>query len=136
MDNLYNAKADVADRIKAITNKDFVVYHEDVCDKETMHKIFSEHKVDTVIHFAGYKAVGESVKKPIMYYENNLISTLVLCDTMKKYECKNLVFSSSATVYGDPSVIPWNENSQLGPTTNPYGSTKLMIENILRGVYT
>ena len=133
---MYNAKADVADRIKTITNKDFVVYHEDICDKEAMHKIFSEHKVDAVIHFAGYKAVGESVKKPIMYYENNLISTLVLCDMMKKYGCKNLVFSSSATVYGDPSVIPWDENAQLGPTTNPYSSTKLMIENILRDVYT
>jgi len=136
VDNLYNAKADVADRIKTITNKDFVVYHEDVCDKEAMDKIFREHKVDAVIHFAGYKAVGESVKKPIMYYENNVGSTLVLCDAMSKYGCKNLVFSSSATVYGNPERIPIDEECRLGPTTNPYGSTKLMVENILRDVYT
>ena len=99
-----------------------------------VNKIFDENEIDAVIHFAGYKAVGESVSKPIMYYMNNINSTLVLCDVMRKHNCKKLVFSSSATVYGNPKVLPIKENSELS-TTNPYGSTKLMIENILRDIY-
>lgn len=136
VDNLYNAKAEVEEKIKTITGKDLLVYHDDICDKYAMHKIFSDNKIDAVIHFAGYKAVGESVKKPIMYYENNLVSTLVLCDVMRNHGCKKLVFSSSATVYGDPERIPIDEECRLGPTTNPYGTTKLMIEQILRDIHT
>lgn len=136
VDNLYNSKKETADKIRKITGKEFSVYFIDVCDKEAMKVIFTENDIDAVIHFAGYKAVGESVSKPIMYYENNLISTLSLCDAMQNHGCKNLVFSSSATVYGNPERIPIDEECRLGPTTNPYGSTKLMIENILRDVYT
>ena len=135
VDNLYNSQKDVKDKISAITGKSFPVYYDDVCDKDAMNKIFDENNIDAVIHFAGYKAVGESVKKPIMYYENNLVSTLVLCDAMRNHGCKNLVFSSSATVYGDPERIPIDEECRLGPTTNPYGTTKLMIEQILRDIY-
>lgn len=135
IDNLYNAKVEVKDKIKTITGRDFSVYIEDARNREALEKIFAEHKIDAVIHFAGYKAVGESVRKPIMYYENNLVSTLVLCEVMSKFGCKKLVFSSSATVYGEPERVPIDEECRLGPTTNPYGSTKLMIEQILRDVH-
>lgn len=134
IDNFSNSKKDVLEKIKKITHKDFKFYEGDVCDESIMNKIFDENKIDAVIHFAGYKAVGESVSKPIMYYMNNINSTLVLCDVMQKHNCKKLVFSSSATVYGNPKVLPIKENSDLS-TTNPYGSTKLMIENILRDIY-
>lgn len=134
IDNFSNSKRDVLDKIKTITNKDFKFYEGDVCDEKIMNKIFDENEIDVVIHFAGYKAVGESVSKPIMYYMNNVNSTLVLCDVMRKHNCKKLVFSSSATVYGNPKVLPIKEDSELS-TTNPYGSTKLMIENILRDIY-
>ena len=130
VDNLSNSEIDVIDKIKKITGKDFKFYQEDVCDEEALEKIFSEEKVDAVIHFAAYKAVGESVKLPIMYYENNLGSTLKLCKVMKKYGCKKFVFSSSATVYGSPKSLPIKEDFPLS-TTNPYGTTKLMIEQIL-----
>lgn len=135
VDNLYNAKIEVKDHIKKITDKDIIYYNADVCNQEAMKKIFDENTIDAVIHFAGYKAVGESVKKPLEYYHNNLLSTLILCDEMRNHQCKKLVFSSSATVYGDPERIPIDEDCRLGPTTNPYGSTKLMIEQILRDLY-
>ncbi|MEG0744588.1 MAG: UDP-glucose 4-epimerase GalE [Erysipelotrichaceae bacterium] len=136
VDNLYNSKIEVVDKIKKISGKEVVFYEGDVCDEKIMEKIFCEHKIDAAIHFAGYKAVGESVKKPLMYYENNLISTFVLCKTMAKHGCFNLVFSSSATVYGNPHSVPITEDFPLGPTTNPYGTTKLMIEQILNDLHT
>lgn len=131
VDNLYNSKIDVVDKIKHITGKDVVFYEGDCCDEDTMEKIFSQHHIDAAIHFAGYKAVGESVQKPLMYYDNNLNSLLVLCKVMERHQCFNLVFSSSATVYGNPHTVPITEDFPLGPTTNPYGTTKLMIEQIL-----
>lgn len=133
VDNLYNSKKDVLDKIKTITNKDTVFYEEDCCNAEAMRKIFSEHKIDAVIHFAGYKAVGESVAKPLMYYRNNIDSTLVLLEVMKEFGCHKIAFSSSATVYGDPKSLPVQEDFPLS-TTNPYGTTKLYNEGILRDV--
>lgn len=135
IDNLYNSQADVIDKIKSITGKDVAFYESDCCDEEALETIFNEHKIDAAIHFAGYKAVGESVAKPIMYYQNNLMSTLALCKVMAKHGCKRLVFSSSATVYGNPKSVPIKEDFPLGPTTNPYGTTKLMIEQILKDLY-
>lgn len=135
IDNLYNSQADVVEKIEEITKKSVKFYEGDCCDEAILEKIFSDHKIDAVIHFAGYKAVGESVQKPIMYYENNLMSTLALCKVMAKHGCKKLVFSSSATVYGNPNSVPIHEDFPLGPTTNPYGTTKLMIEQILRDVF-
>ena len=134
IDDLSNSKEDVIDRIKKITNKDLDFYKGQVQDAELLNKIFKEHKIDAVIHFAGYKAVGESVKEPLMYYHNNLLSTIILCETMKKYDCKRIVFSSSATVYGKPKELPIKEDFPLS-TTNPYGTTKLMIERILGDLY-
>lgn len=136
VDNFFNSKPDVLDKIKKITGKDVKFYEVDCCDEEKMEEIFKENKFDGAIHFAGYKAVGESVAKPMMYYENNIMSTLVLCKLLSKYDCKNIIFSSSATVYGNPKSVPIKEDFPLGPTTNPYGSTKLMIENILKDIYT
>ena len=133
VDNLSNASIEVVDKIKEITGKDFIFYQKDVCDEEAMEEIFSKEKIEAVIHFAAYKAVGESVEKPIMYYENNLTSTLKLCKVMSKYGCKRFVFSSSATVYGSPKSLPIKEDFPLS-TTNPYGTTKLMIEQILKDV--
>ena len=133
VDNLYNSTIDVYDKIKEITGKEFPFYEEDVCDEAKLDKIFKKEKPDAVIHFAAYKAVGESVEKPVMYYENNLVSTMKLCKVMKKYGCKNFVFSSSATVYGSPKTLPIREDFPLS-TTNPYGSTKLMNEQILKDV--
>ena len=134
VDALYNSSIDVADKIKIITNKDFKLYIEDVCNLEKLDEIFSIERPDAVIHFAAYKAVGESVSKPIMYYRNNLTSTLNLCEVMQKYGCEKIVFSSSATVYGDPEVLPITEECKVGGVTNPYGSTKLMNEMILKDV--
>ncbi len=134
IDNLYNSNISVLDRIEKITGKEFSFYEEDVCDEEALEKIFCENKIDAVIHFAGYKAVGESVQKPIMYYENNLVSTLHLCKKMIEHNCFNLIFSSSATVYGNPEVLPITEECRVGGTTNPYGTTKLMIERILKDI--
>lgn len=135
IDNFSNSKPDVLDKIKQITNKEVTFYEGNVCDKDILNKIFKEHKIDAVIHFAGYKAVGESVSKPLMYYRNNIDSTLSLCEVMDENNCKKLVFSSSATVYGTPERLPLDENCKLS-TTNPYGSTKLYIEGILRDLYT
>lgn len=136
IDALYNSSIDVVDKIKEITGKEFKLYVEDVCNLDKLDEIFSIEKPDAVIHFAAYKAVGESVSKPIMYYRNNLVSTLNLCEVMQKYNCNKIVFSSSATVYGDPEVLPITEECKVGGTTNPYGSTKLMNEMILRDVNT
>ena len=134
IDNLSNSKKNVVDKIEKITNKKVIFYQEDVCNKEALDKIFAKEKIEAVIHFAGYKAVGESVKEPLMYYRNNLDSTMSLLETMKKYNCKKIVFSSSATVYGKPEKLPITEDFPLH-TTNPYGSTKLMIEMILNDLY-
>ncbi len=134
IDNFSNSKPDVIDKIKEITGKDFKFYGGDVCDKALLNKIFSENEIGAVIHFAGYKAVGESVAKPLMYYRNNLGSTLSLLEVMSEFNCKKLVFSSSATVYGKPKSLPIKEDFSLS-TTNPYGATKLMIEDILRDLY-
>lgn len=134
IDNFSNSKRDVLDKIKKITNKDFKFYEGNVCDKNILSTIFKENKIDAVIHFAGYKAVGESVAKPLMYYRNNLDSTLSLLEVMNDFNCKKMVFSSSATVYGEPKSLPIREDFPLS-TTNPYGATKLMIENILRDLY-
>ena len=135
VDNFYNSKPEALDNIAKITGKRPAFYEVDCCDEEAMEKVFQEHQIDGAIHFAGYKAVGESVQKPMEYYQNNLMSTLVLCQLLRKYNCKNLIFSSSATVYGNPHTVPIKEDFPLGPTTNPYGTTKLMIENILRDIY-
>ena len=135
VDNFSNSKPEVLDKIKEITKKDFKFYEVDLLDKENLDKVFSENpEIDSVIHFAGLKAVGESVAKPIEYYHNNITGTLILLDVMKKYGCKKIVFSSSATVYGNPKTVPIKEDFPLS-TTNPYGSTKLMIEQILNDVY-
>ncbi len=134
IDNFSNSKKEVINKIKSITNKDFTFYEGDVCNKDLLRKIFTENEIDAVIHFAGYKAVGESVQKPIMYYRNNIDSTLSLIEVMNEFDCKKIVFSSSATVYGSPKTLPIKEDFPLS-TTNPYGSTKLMIENILRDLY-
>lgn len=133
IDNLSNSQKEVIGFIETITKKNVTFYEGDVCNKLLLESIFKEHKIDAVIHFAGYKAVGESVKKPLKYYQNNLISTLTLLEVMEKYECKKLVFSSSATVYGNPEKLPIKEDFSLS-TTNPYGTTKLFIEQILRDV--
>ena len=135
IDNLVNSNKDVLDRIREITNKDVIFYEGSVQDRELLNKIFKENNIDGVIHFAGLKAVGESVEKPLLYYDNNLSSTLTLLEVMKENKTRIIVFSSSATVYGTPEELPIKEDSKLGPTTNPYGSTKLMIERILKDLY-
>ena len=130
VDNLSNSSIDVLEKIEEITSKRPKFYDIDVCDKEEVKKVFRVNKIDAVIHFAGYKAVGESVREPLKYYRNNLDSTLTLLEVMKKENCHNFVFSSSATVYGNPKELPIKEDFPLS-TTNPYGTTKLMIERIL-----
>ncbi|MBQ3894115.1 MAG: UDP-glucose 4-epimerase GalE, partial [Clostridia bacterium] len=132
-DNLSNSKASVIDKIEKLTGKRPAFFKCDMNNKTGMNRVFSSAHFDAVIHFAGYKAVGESVEKPLMYYENNICGTLVLLDMMKKYGVENLIFSSSATVYGIPEKCPVTESSPLS-TLNPYGRTKLMIEDILRDV--
>ncbi len=134
IDNLSNSCEEALKRVEKITGKTLTFYKEDLCDLEAVEKVFETDKFDAVIHFAGFKAVGESVAKPLAYYENNIGSTLNLCKTMSKYGCKKLVFSSSATVYGDPHAVPITEAFPLH-CTNPYGRTKLMIEEILRDLY-
>ena len=129
-DNLYNSKIDVVDRIKEITGKEIIFYKADLTDKESMRVVFENHKFDAVIHFAGLKAVGESVQKPLLYYKNNIAGTINLCELMNEYNVKRMIFSSSATVYGSPKTVPITEDFPLS-TTNPYGSTKLMLEGIL-----
>ena len=134
MDNFYNSKPESLKRIKEITGKDFKFYETDMCDSDGVCRIFEECKpIDAVIHFAGLKAVGESVKKPLQYYSNNITGTLKLVEAMKKYDCKKIVFSSSATVYGMNNPVPYKEDMPTS-ATNPYGYTKVMIEQILRDV--
>ena len=134
IDNLSNSKLEVVDKIQEITGKNIKFYEGDVASKELMEKIFSENDIKAVIHFAGYKAVGESVAKPLKYYNNNLESTINLLEVMNEFNCKKIVFSSSATVYGKPETLPIKEDAHLS-TTNPYGTTKLMIEMILKDLY-
>lgn len=133
VDNLSNSKIEMCDKIKEITGKDFKFYKVDLLDKENLRKVFEENEISEVIHFAGLKAVGESCEKPIEYYHNNITGTLILLELMKEFNCKKIVFSSSATVYGNPKTVPIKEDFPLS-TTNPYGSTKLMIEQILTDV--
>ena len=135
LDNFSNSKQNVLDKIKEITNKDFKFYEIDYLDRKSLEKIFEENEIESVINFAGYKAVGESVKKPLEYYENNVSGAIILLETMKKYNVKKFIFSSSATVYGEPERIPITENCKTGGTTNPYGTTKLFIEQILQDLY-
>lgn len=134
IDNLSNSKKEVIESIKTITKKDFQFYEGDVKDTELLKRIFTENKIDAVIHFAGFKAVGESVQNPLMYYRNNIDSALSLLETMKEVKCKKIVFSSSATVYGNPQSLPIKETFPLS-AANPYGNTKLIIENILKDLY-
>lgn len=131
IDNLSNSKPEALNRVRAITGRDFAFYQQDVRDESALKNIFREHQIDAVIHFAGLKAVGESVAMPLEYYRNNLDSTMVLCEVMRQAGCKRLVFSSSATVYGVPEHVPITEDSPLF-CTNPYGWTKFMNEQILR----
>ena len=135
IDNFSNSKKEVLDKIRKITGKDFKFYEMDYLDKEKLEKVFEENKIDAVLNFAGYKAVGESVQKPIEYYKNNISGCLELLETMKKHGVKKFIFSSSATVYGDPETIPITEECKTGGTTNPYGTSKLFIEQILKDVY-
>ena len=134
VDNFCNSKPEALNRIKRITGKDFKFYEADLLDRDAVKKIFDENDIDSVIHFAGLKAVGESVSIPLRYYHNNITSTLILCEEMAAHGVKKIVFSSSATVYGSPKTVPIKEDFELH-TTNPYGSTKLMIEDILRDLY-
>ena len=135
IDDFSNSTPKALEAIKKITGKDFKFYEMDYADREKLEKVFEENKIDAVINFAGFKAVGESVQKPIEYYTNNISGALVVLDVMRKYGCKKFIFSSSATVYGDPEVIPITEECEVGGTTNPYGTTKLFIEQILKDIY-
>jgi len=133
MDNLSNSSVDMIDKIKKLAGASFIFYQADLLDKDAMRKIFEENKIKSVIHFAGLKAVGESVEKPLEYYRNNVVGTLNLLEVMKEFGVEKMVFSSSATVYGSPKTVPITEDMPLS-TTNPYGTTKLMIEQILTDV--
>ena len=136
IDNFSNSKPEVLEAIKKITGKEFKFYNIDYLDREKLEEVFEENEIEAVLNFAGYKAVGESVKEPIKYYTNNISGALVLLDTMKKYNVKKFIFSSSATVYGEPEKMPITEECKTGGTTNPYGTTKLFIEQILKDIYT
>lgn len=135
VDNFSNSKPEALNRIKKITGKDFAFYEADILDLPAVEKIFEENKIDAVIHFAGLKAVGESVQKPVEYYHNNITGTLMLIKAMRKFGCKKIVFSSSATVYGVDNPAPYVETMPTNTSTNPYGYTKVMIEQILKDVY-
>ncbi len=135
VDNFSNSKPEVLEAIKKITGKEFKFYNIDYIDREKLEEVFEENEIEAVLNFAGYKAVGESVKEPIKYYTNNISGALVLLDTMKKYNVKKFIFSSSATVYGEPEKMPITEECKTGGTTNPYGTTKLFIEQILKDIY-
>ena len=135
IDDFSNSKMEAVENVKKITGKDFKFYEINYLDREKLEKVFEENKIDSVINFAGFKAVGESVKEPLKYYYNNISGAIVLLQTMQKYGVKKFVFSSSATVYGDPETVPITETSKVGGTTNPYGTTKLYIEQILKDIY-
>lgn len=134
VDNLSNSKSESLKRVEKITGKTLKFYNVDIMDKERLDEVFCENTIDAVIHFAGFKAVGESVRQPIKYYHNNVTGTLILCEVMKKYNVKKIVFSSSATVYGNNNISPLTEELPLS-TTNPYGWTKLIIEQIFRDIF-
>jgi UDP-glucose 4-epimerase len=134
VDNLVNSNPESLRRVAKIIGKEIPFYEVDVRDKEALSKVFDENKFDAVIHFAGLKAVGESVSKPLEYYHNNMTGTFILLDAMRQYGCKNIIFSSSATVYGDPAIIPITEECPKGHCTNPYGQTKSMLEEVLMDV--
>ena len=134
LDNLSNASEKSLDRVEALTGKKVTFYKGDILDRDILNKIFAEQKIESCIHFAGLKAVGESVAKPWEYYNNNIAGTLTLVDVMRQNGCKNIIFSSSATVYGDPAEIPITENCPKGQCTNPYGWTKSMMEQIMTDV--
>ena len=135
VDNFSNSKPKALEAIKKITGKDFKFYEINYLDREKLEKVFEENDIEAVLNFAGYKSVGESVRKPLQYYDNNISGCLVLLETMQKYGVKKFVFSSSATVYGEPERIPLTENCKTGGTTNPYGTSKLFIEQILKDLY-
>lgn len=135
VDNFSNSKPKALEAIKKITGKDFKFYEIDYLDQKALEKVFEENDIEAVLNFAGFKAVGESVRKPLEYYKNNISGCLVLLETMRKYNVKKFVFSSSATVYGEPEKIPLTEDCKTGGTTNPYGTTKLFIEQILKDLY-
>lgn len=134
VDNFVNSKPEALKRVSELIGKEVKCYNADVRDRDAMEKIFSENEFDAVIHYAGLKSVGESVAKPLEYYENNMVATFVLVDVMRKHGCKNIIFSSSATVYGDPAIIPITEECPKGYCTNPYGQTKWMLEEVLKDV--
>lgn len=134
LDNYSNSKPESLQRVKELSGKDFTFYEVDLLDRDELDRVFAENEIEAVIHFAGLKAVGESVSIPLHYYQNNITGTLILCEVMKKYDVKKLVFSSSATVYGMPDRVPISEDFPLS-ATNPYGRTKLFIEEILRDLY-
>lgn len=136
MDNLYNSSKKSVERIQKISGKQVSFYEADMCDRDAVDAIFAAEKIDAVIHFAGYKAVGESVRKPIEYYSNNIHGTLILTDVMRAHGVKNIIFSSSATIYGDPAFVPITEECPKGTCTNPYGWTKWMLEQILTDIHT
>ena len=134
VDNLYNSNPKALERVGAIIGKQIPFYTADIRDAEALTKVFEAEKPDAVIHFAGLKAVGESVSKPLEYYHNNMTGTFILLDVMRNHGCKNIIFSSSATVYGDPAIIPITEACPKGHCTNPYGQTKSMLEEVLMDV--
>ena len=134
VDNLVNSNPESLRRVSKIIGKEIPFYEVDVRDKENLSRVFEENKIDAVIHFAGLKAVGESVAKPLEYYHNNMTGTFILLDVMRNHGCKNIIFSSSATVYGDPAIIPITEDCPKGHCTNPYGQTKSMLEEVLMDV--
>jgi len=135
-DNLSNSSKEAIKRVEKIINKKITFIKGDIRDKQKLKEVFESHDIDSVIHFAGLKAVGESVEKPLEYYDNNVVGTLKLLEVMRDVECKKIVFSSSATVYGDPDSTPITEDFPVGGTTNPYGTSKYMIERILKDLYT
>lgn len=135
VDNFFNSKPEALKRVSELIGKEVKCYDADVRDRDAMEKIFGENQFDAVIHYAGLKSVGESVAKPLEYYENNMVATFVLVDVMRKHGCKNIIFSSSATVYGDPAMIPITEECPKGYCTNPYGQTKWMLEEVLKDVH-
>lgn len=135
LDNLYNSSEEALKRVERITGKAVKFYQGDLLNPEDIQKVFNRESIESVIHFAGLKAVGESVQKPLEYYHNNITGTLHLCQVMREYGCKNIVFSSSATVYGDPAFVPITEECPKGEITNPYGQTKAMLEQILTDLY-
>ena len=135
VDNFFNSKPEALKRVSELIGKEVKCYNADVRDRDAMEKIFGENQFDAVIHYAGLKSVGESVAKPLEYYENNMVATFVLVDVMRKHGCKNIIFSSSATVYGDPAMIPITEECPKGYCTNPYGQTKWMLEEVLKDVH-